>query len=284
MQSIARIEAPDRATLLREYVDRQRPVVLTGAMKDWKALSRWTPEYLKSALPGQKVRAVALPTDTFDGYVEQKPDLKEFEFSDFVEAIHDRSSVGGRFYNLHSGLKGALSPLKEDTGLPPYLPPESLFDGLLIAGPQGYTVRAHYDVPNNFLAQITGRKRVVLFPPSELYRLYPFPAYTSGAAFAQVDVDKPDLKRFPRFRMDHAMETILEPGEMLYIPSCWWHQIHYLTTTIGMNFFYKVPLAKMLRLSVVRCAGVMLYRPELVSLLGLKKKQPASGQDQRPNA
>lgn len=56
MQPIPRIEAPEQATFLREYVERRRPVVLTGAMKDWKAVARWTPEYLKTALPGQKVR------------------------------------------------------------------------------------------------------------------------------------------------------------------------------------------------------------------------------------
>lgn len=158
MQPLPRIDAPAPATFLREYVARRRPVVLTGAMKDWKAVARWTPEYLKTALPGQKVRAVTLPSGIFDGYVEQKLEFKEFEFADFVEAIHDPASVGGRVYNLHTPLKGALMPLKADTGLPSYFAPETLFDGegRLIAGPQGYVVRAHYDVPNNFPSRAAG--------------------------------------------------------------------------------------------------------------------------------
>lgn len=49
-----------------------------------------------------------------------------------------------------------------------------------------------------------------------------------------------------------------------------------------MNFFYKLPLPQMLRLNVVRCAGLMLQRPELLRLLGLKKKPPV--QDPPPKS
>lgn len=283
MQQVPRIPKPDQATFLAEYVAKRRPVVLTGAMTDWKAVTGWTLDHLKGALPGRKVRAVTLPQGYFDARVEQQPELREFEFADFIDAIADPGTVGGRIYNLHAGLTGELATLKEDIRLPSYFPQESLFWSLLIAGPQGYVVRAHYDVPNNFLAQIHGRKRVVLFPPDELYRMYPHPAYTSSPYFTQVDIEHPDLRKHPRFRMDQAVEAVLEPGEMLYIPSCWWHQISYLTMTIGVNFFYKLPITQMLRLNVVRCVGMLLHRPELWAIFG-KKKKPASGERQRPNA
>jgi hypothetical protein len=282
MQQLPRVHMPDPATFLAEYVAKRQPVVLTGVMAGWKALSSWTLEHLKSALPNRKVQAVTLPQGHFDGTVEQQPELRDFEFANFIEAIAHPETVGGRIYNLHSGMSGELAPLKEDIGLPPYFPPESLYESLFIAGPRDYVVRAHYDVPNNLLAQLHGRKRVVLFPPDELYRMYPYPAYTRSPHFTQVDIERPDPRQHPRFRLDRARETVLEPGEMLYIPSCWWHQISYLTPTVGVNFFYKLPITQMLRLNVLRCVGMVLHRPELRGILGRKK--PASGKLQRPDA
>lgn len=41
----------------------------------------------------------------------------------------------------------------------------------------------------------------------------------------KVDLDKPDLNRFPRFGEIRGMEVALEPGEVLYIPNYWWHYI-----------------------------------------------------------
>lgn len=43
--------------------------------------------------------------------------------------------------------------------------------------------------------------------------------------FWKVDFDNPDLNSFPRFNEIRGMEVALEPGEVLYIPSFWWHYI-----------------------------------------------------------
>jgi hypothetical protein len=33
----------------------------------------------------------------------------------------------------------------------------------------------HYDSLSNFLAQLQGKKSILLFPPSETFNLYPYP-------------------------------------------------------------------------------------------------------------
>jgi ribosomal protein L16 Arg81 hydroxylase len=35
------------------------------------------------------------------------------------------------------------------------------------------------------------------------------------------------------------MECVLEPGDILYIPSCWWHNVITLSPSISINVFYK---------------------------------------------
>ncbi|RNF23284.1 tRNA wybutosine-synthesizing protein 4 [Trypanosoma conorhini] len=96
----------------------------------------------------------------------------------------------------------------------------------------------HYDTLDNVLCQVVGRKRVVLFPPSEYNNLY-----MSGSSSAVLNIDAPDLDRFPRFAdaCRHSTEVVLEPGDMLFIPSLWFH---HLTTmegsySISVNVFFE---------------------------------------------
>src|SRR3546814_2525666 len=42
-----------------------------------------------------------------------------------------------------------------------------------------------------------------------------------------VDLAAPDLTRYPRFAeaLAHAMTAELEPGDAIYIPGLWWHDV-----------------------------------------------------------
>ena len=70
-----------------------------------------------------------------------------------------------------------------------------------------------------------GRKRVLLFPPSESFNVYAYPTDHIMDNFAMVDVERPDLKRFPAFRRAKPLETTLEPGDVLWMPSYYWHYV-----------------------------------------------------------
>lgn len=45
----------------------------------------------------------------------------------------------------------------------------------LWAGHGGGVTPCHYDSLSNFLAQLQGKKSILLFPPSETFNLYPYP-------------------------------------------------------------------------------------------------------------
>ena len=85
---------------------------------------------------------------------------------------------------------------------------------------------------------IRGRKRVRLFG-HDLSSLYPNPLGSHGKTVqSQVDCDSPDLDRFPLFANARCEETVLAPGEMLFIPAFYWHQVCALDTGISVNMFY----------------------------------------------
>ena len=58
--------------------------------------------------------------------------------------------------------------------------------------------------------------------------------------FAMVNVEMPDLSRFPALRRARALEAILEPGDVLWLPRYWWHYVHQLdapSENISLNFW-----------------------------------------------
>lgn len=40
-----------------------------------------------------------------------------------------------------------------------------------------------------------------------------------------VDITDPDLKRFPRFANAKRLQCVLKPGDVLFMPSFWWHEV-----------------------------------------------------------
>jgi hypothetical protein len=98
------------------------------------------------------------------------------------------------------------------------------------------TVAAHYDVLDNIACVCAGRRRFTLFPPDQISNLYvgPIDFTPAGQSISLVDLDAPDLDRYPRFAeaLAHAQSALLEPGDAIYIPSMWWHQVRSLD---GLN-------------------------------------------------
>lgn len=127
--------------------------------------------------------------------------------------------------------------------------PASFFN--MFVSPGGHNSVLHYDAMDGTLMQMYGTKKVVLFPPSQTYNLYPFPIYTHfkhglklRCWFSQVYPEKPDFTSFPKLKqaLEHKREAILNQGDILYIPAGWWHEIIALGDGMvcSVNRFWKV--------------------------------------------
>ena len=69
------------------------------------------------------------------------------------------------------------------------------------------------------------------FPPDQVANLYGAVDLTpAGQAISLVDTRKPDLEKHPDFRhaMMQAFSAELQPGDAIFIPSLWWHQVESL--------------------------------------------------------
>ncbi|KAK7862279.1 hypothetical protein R5R35_006647 [Gryllus longicercus] len=117
-----------------------------------------------------------------------------------------------------------------------------LTSNLLLISMEGNVTPCHYDEQQNFFAEVRGYKRCILFPPEQFECFYPYPVYHPHDRQTQVDFDRPDYNRFPKFREARGQEAVVGPGDVLYIPIYWWHHIESIMRggyTISINFWYK---------------------------------------------
>ncbi|WP_102293884.1 cupin-like domain-containing protein, partial [Janthinobacterium sp. AD80] len=110
-------------------------------------------------------------------------------------------------------------------------------------GPAGTVTPLHCDYDDNIFAQVWGRKRIMLSPPHHDAFLYPSEANAIlfGSPF---DPEAPDFARFPLARQASIIECLVEPGDMLYVPAGWYHQVRALTFSLSSNRWARaVPFA-----------------------------------------
>merc|ERR1719374_525260 len=127
-------------------------------------------------------------------------------------------------------MQQAFPQLLDDVPLPKYLQNY----GKLHLGPymwvalKGHYEFCHFDPDDNFLVMIQGRKQIRLFGYDHLDALYPNPLGSYGKTIqSQVDLENVDIEKFPKFGSNSMtfQQTILYPGEMLFIPAFYWHQV-----------------------------------------------------------
>ena len=194
---------------------------------------------------------------------------------DFVYAIGEPEQNGKIFYNKDMGVnfverKAALKTVlgyfdeireaEEDVALylssleihkyfenlltetPSYLNENQYRAGLWIGNK--IQVPLHNDFPNNVACVIGGRRKFTLIPPNQLENLYvgPIDFTPAGRAVSMVDLQNPDLDKYPKFAsaLEHALTAELSPGDVIYIPSMWWHAVEGLDDfNVMLNFWWR---------------------------------------------
>lgn len=108
------------------------------------------------------------------------------------------------------------------------------------------TVPVHHDHPFNLACVVAGRRRFTLFAPDQVGNLYigPLEHTPSGAPISVVHPKAPDFDRYPRYREALAAARVAElgPGDALYIPPLWYHQVEALDdVNLLVNYWWPVP-------------------------------------------
>ena len=100
-----------------------------------------------------------------------------------------------------------------------------LFVGAKSAG--GARTRLHFDQVDNVYLQVAGTKRFRIFDPAQGARLGPYPFHHPLDRSGRVDLRdvKGSIGRFPRLAEARGAEVTLAPGDVLFLPAYWWHEV-----------------------------------------------------------
>lgn len=246
-------EPPDPLEFYRDWISPNKPCIIRNALSHWPSLSRWTPEYLREKV-GSKVISVAV---TPNGYADAvagdrfvMPEERQMTFSSVLDIIQGKVQPGGVFY-IQKQCSNLLEELPELTAdVEPHIPWMSTAVGRLPdavnfwLGEASAVTSMHKDHYENLYCVLSGQKDFLLHPPTDRpfipYGLYQPAVYhqrddgtfevldqteSEKVPWIPLDPLEPDMERFPQYRWARPIRCSVKAGEMLFLPSLWFHHV-----------------------------------------------------------
>ncbi|KAI8496362.1 tRNAPhe (7-(3-amino-3-carboxypropyl)wyosine37-C2)-hydroxylase [Branchiostoma belcheri] len=173
-------ENVNKERFLREIYPKRVPAILRG-VDIGPCVDLWTTDYLCQKGGNRQVKIHVCPTAQMD-FINKNFSYRTLPFDEFVRRAAEEKHTD--FFHSQDE-KYYLRSLGED--------PRKIMDNLLI--------------------QVSGRKRVVLFSPRDATHLY-----LTGDKSAVLDLENPDLERFPQFSQARPYTCTLQPGDILFLP------------------------------------------------------------------
>jgi jumonji domain-containing protein 7 len=181
--SIATGASHDVGARFFEFVRRRQPVILTGCVDHWPALSRWTHAHLRKVLGDHQVHVARTPDGLGDAVTRThsskephfaKPYEALMPFSTFVDAIEsplDGSRAVHYCSHQNSSLTSEFAPLWEDVEQSLPWADAAFGHGPAAAnfwmGEDAARTTVHADLFDNLYVVVRGTKEFTLLPPQD---------------------------------------------------------------------------------------------------------------------
>jgi hypothetical protein len=236
LKAIDKVEDISPEDFKKNYYDTMKPLIITGLAKQWPAYTKWNWDYFKQIVGNEKVALynnvksdAYTPINTADDYKT---------FGEYIDMI--RSGPAGWRIFLFNIFQHAPQLTKDFTW------PEHLMKGfvkrypMLFVGGATSITHMHFDIDLSHIlhTQFMGRKRVLLFPNEEQYKLYRKPfEVLSLVDFSHYHEGNgtPDYEAFPAVKYANGYEVVLEHGDTLFMPAGYWHHMEYLDSGFAMS-------------------------------------------------
>lgn len=237
LASVEKFETIKPVDFQHNYYSQNKPVIITGLAKQWPAYEKWNWDYFKDVVGNVEVGVynnvksdAYTPVNKADGY------MKFGEYLDMVK----QGPVELRIFLFN--LFQHAPKLIDDFSWP-----DDLMKGfvkrypMLFTGGKGSVTHMHFDIDLSHIlhTQFAGRKRVLLFPHEEQYKLYRKPwevmSFVNFEKYFDDDKNKLDINKFPAVTLAKGYEVILEHGDTLFMPAGYWHHMEYLDSGFAMS-------------------------------------------------
>ncbi|WP_051416512.1 cupin-like domain-containing protein [Asinibacterium sp. OR53] len=236
LQAIDVVSSISATDFKKNYYEANRPLIIKDLAKSWPAYEKWNWDYFKQLVGDKKV---GLYNNTkSDAYtpINKADDYKTF--GEYIDMIR-KGPAGWRIF-LFNIFEHAPQLTNDFTW------PDELITGfvkrypMLFVGGATSITHMHFDIDLSHIlhTQFVGRKRVLLFPKEEQYKLYRKPfEVLSLADFSHYYQRNgtPDYETFPALRLARGYDAVLEHGDTLFMPAGYWHHMEYLDSGFAMS-------------------------------------------------
>ncbi|KAG8382051.1 hypothetical protein BUALT_Bualt05G0036300 [Buddleja alternifolia] len=279
---------PTPLQFLRHYITPNKPCLISAAVPHWPALSLWpSAAYLRTTLSTAAVSLHLTPTGKADSLTPHPTAPSSLCFASahvetlaFPEALDLVSASGENktvayLQQQNDCFRSEYAPLAADCEA--HIPWASEAIGCspeavnLWIGNNLSETSFHKDHYENLYVVISGEKRFVLLPPTDVHRMYirDYPAaqyhYHKDSGEFTLELDDPiryvpwcsvdpypsphekqrEMEKFPLyFNGPKPFEVTVKAGEMLYLPSMWFHHVRQSPDdtglTIAINYWYDM--------------------------------------------
>lgn len=233
LQAIDVVETISAQDFKEKYYKPMKPVIIKNLAKEWPAYKKWTWDYFIDTVGEKEVGVynniksdAYTPINTADAYMK---------FGDYLKKVK-AGPLDLRIF-LFNIFQHAPQVTTDFTW------PDELMKGfvkkypMLFVGGEGSITHMHFDIDMSHIlhTQFLGRKKVLLFPHEEQYKLYRKPwEVLSLANFAHYN-QQFDYDAFPATKLAKGYEVVLEHGDTLFMPAGYWHHMEYLDSGFAMS-------------------------------------------------
>lgn len=235
MQFVERRENLSAAEFLRDYFARGKPVIFSGAARDWPCTRSWNLDYF--SLRHGTDDALLVDAEGLSGHGTSGG----HEFLSLRDLVQNIKSGGDKYLRFSPLLQEnpILTRDLDMAWLEARRPARAFaFTHYLFLGGAGTKTHLHSDQPCNLFVQIHGEKRWKLFLLEDSSFLYPA-IERSGYIKSRANLEHPDHEMHPMLRHATPWEAVLKPGDVLYVPPHVWHYVENLTHTIAVGYRFS---------------------------------------------
>lgn len=245
----------------------------------------WTPAFVRSQVGNVIVNAYVSADGTFPGgkgpYDENKYRYFEMTLSECIDRMEGTSrkpllSANEKCYLYQAPLK-AFDELVKDIEFSRFIGPDCIGRHFWLSGP-GNITPLHYDMSDNLLAQVMGRKKILLWNPMQYEMLSFIPIGKVHSRQSFLDPSKMEGSKLDEFCAAQVYMHELLPGQVLYIPYAWPHYVVTEEFSASVNTWWDPAEMSRLRDAIVECGKscdfasmikkhVLQTRPELLGLM-----------------
>lgn len=257
----------------KQYLRKGLPVVMEGAAKNWDCVSKWTFEYMNQMHGADEV------------LLFEEGKNKNYRVKTLRDIIGTISSGGMEYLRLYPLLNrhpehfvdfdtAWLNKHKEKFAA--FYPAFSVF-----MGSKDTETKLHMESKCNMFIQIYGEKKWVIYHPCYTSILDPPPIkglYRPAKSVVEHDTinifDKQFNENNNLLKYIDRYETVIKPGDVLWMPSFYWHTVKNLTNTIGANYRWLNPFSAFRMAPLYMFLDLFQINPSIWKLLKMSMEDP----------